>query len=206
MKGYIYKTTYLPTGEMYFGSRKLPEGLTPETDSYRGSPKKGTNRMAELFATRPDQEFLKEVLFEGKYVEILELENLVIEAAWEKWGIASEGGLVTNLAAWTGIDLTLKNEWNSEEVLRISKSKPEVRERWKARQIWREKQGQKFIPVSALESCLIPKPFLGRKVTNLSTGIIYPSVAVAAKSEGIATCSMTTRIRKGLKGGIWQYV
>ena len=98
MKGYLYKITWTPEGLMYFGSRKTPEGLDVLADSYMGSPK-GSNRMRELFDTRPDSEFTKEVLTVGLYEDIIELEPLLIQESWDKWGKESEGGLVCNLVA-----------------------------------------------------------------------------------------------------------
>ena len=97
-EGYLYKTTYKPTGLMYFGSRKLPEGVTALEDSYMGSPK-GSNKMRELFDTRDESEFTKEVLTVGEYEEIAEMEPLLIQDSWDKWGKEYQGGLVCNLTA-----------------------------------------------------------------------------------------------------------
>ena len=98
-QGYLYKTTWIPEGLMYFGSRKLPEGVTASEDTgYMGSPK-GTSKMLELRETRPESEFAKVILYEGKYDDVRELEPLLIKEAWDKWGKYSDGGLVTCLAA-----------------------------------------------------------------------------------------------------------
>ena len=99
--GYLYKTTWTPEGLMYFGSRKLPEGVTPDEDEYMGTPC-GTNKMLELFNTRPQSEFVKEVLTAGEYRDIIELETLLIVESWDKFGKAHEGGKVCNLAAAGG--------------------------------------------------------------------------------------------------------
>lgn len=103
--GYLYKTTWLPEGLMYFGSRKLPEGVTASEDTgYMGSPK-GTSKMLELRKTRPESEFAKVILYVGKYEVVRELEPLLIKESWDKWGKYSEGGLVTCLAAGKAIDV-----------------------------------------------------------------------------------------------------
>ena len=114
MNAYIYKITYIPTGVMYFGSRKTPEALTPETDSYMGSPTKGSNLMAELLATKPAADFSKEILTVVPYETVGELENLVITEAWEKCGKVSQGGLVTNLAAW-GVSIEASQETRAKQ-------------------------------------------------------------------------------------------
>ena len=100
-KGYLYKITHTPTGLMYFGSRKTPEGISVSADAYMGSPV-GSNRMRELFDTRPDTEFEKEILTVGLHEDIIELEPLLIQESWDKFGKESEGGLVCNLVAGHG--------------------------------------------------------------------------------------------------------
>ena len=95
-KGYLYKITHTPTGLLYFGSRKTPEGISVSADEYMGSPV-GSNRMRELFDTRPDTEFEKEILTVGLYEDIIEMEPLLIQESWDKFGKESEGGLVCNL-------------------------------------------------------------------------------------------------------------
>jgi len=105
MNGYLYKVTHIPTGYLYFGSRKTPEGIAPDADSYMGSPK-GSNMMLELFNTKPSEEFTKEILTVLPYDEVGELENLLIKEAWEKFGKVHEGGLVCNLHAGQAIIMT----------------------------------------------------------------------------------------------------
>ena len=104
-KGYLYKITHTPTGLLYFGSRKTPEGISVSADAYMGSPV-GSNRMRELFDTRPDTEFEKEILTVGLYADIIELEPLLIQESWDKFGKESDGGLVCNLAAGKSIVMT----------------------------------------------------------------------------------------------------
>jgi len=217
MKGYIYKTTYLPTGEMYFGSRKLPEGKTPETDSYRGSPTKGSNRMAELFETKPAEEFSKEVLFEGEYEEVLELENLVIEAAWEKWGKVSEGGLVTNLVAMWGRSAVMSAETCAK--MSASKSNQSAKTRAKISASAKMRTGEKAPnfgkTASAEKRAKIgmaqkgktgANSNTGKAVINTATGKVWTTATEAAKSQGITRVAMSARIARGSNGGIWKYV
>jgi hypothetical protein len=187
-KGYIYKTTHIPTGVKYFGSRKLKDGMTPETDSYRGTPKKGSNLMANLFETRPDEEFSKEILFVGDYKGVIEMEILTIEEAWDKWGKVSEGGLVTNLRASKAVV-------NTDEVRAKMSAAASNRSAEHCANIGAALKGKRTGADNAN----------AKPVTNAATGQIWPSVRDAAKSEGIAGSSMSERIRKGLKGGIWQY-
>ena len=210
-KGYIYVTTYIPTGEKYFGSRKLKEGVTPETDGYRGSPA-DTNLMFKLFETRPAEEFSKDILFVGEYEEVVKLENLAIEAAWERWGKVSEGGLVTNLAAWgrkivvtdeirAKISATLKGKPKSAEhrsKMSAAASNPSVETRAKmsAAKKGKTHSAEARAKMSAAKS---------RAVINTATGQTWPSVNAAAKLEGISHQAMSKRIHQGAYGGIWQY-
>jgi len=106
-KGYLYKITHTPTGMLYFGSRKTPEGVSVSADTYMGSPV-GSNRMRELFDTRPDTEFEKEILTVGLYADIVEMEPLLIQESWDKFGHEHEGGLVCNLVAWGHFVITDK--------------------------------------------------------------------------------------------------
>ena len=142
--GYLYKTTHKPTGLIYFGSRKLKEGACPETEVYKGSPR-GSNKMVKLFKECLESEFFKEVLTVGSYEEILELEKLLIEEAWEKFGKEHKGGIVCNLASGQAIVMTpevlaktrrtgsKQPESFSEKIKEINTGKirtPEMRERY----------------------------------------------------------------------------
>ena len=227
MKGYIYKTTYLPTGEMYFGSRKLPRGKTPETESYRGSPQKGSNRMAELFETKPAEEFSKKVLFKGSYAEALELENLVIEAAWEKWGKVSTGGLVTNLVAQWGkaIVFTAETRAKISEANKGKKKSAKARANMSASAKGKKMSAKARANMSKASKGRIPNAIVRKKmsvahkgknsgaesgkakaVINTATGQVWPTATEAAKSQGITRVAMSARIARGTNGGIWKYV
>ena len=194
--GYLYKTTYKPTGLMYFGSRKLKEGMCPETDEYKGTPC-GSNKMLELFETKPECEFVKEVLTAGEYDDMIEFEPLLIEEAWDKFGKESEGGKVCNLNSGGAIYWT--EEMRSAKSAKMigkpgpNKGKP-VRDEVKSR--ISETMKRRGIPT--------PEP-KRMAVINTETGEEWPSVAEASRCLGIAKSTLWKRIDRGFFGGVWQY-
>ena len=199
-KGYLYKITHTPTGLMYFGSRKTPEGISVSADSYMGSPV-GSNKMRELFDTCDESEFTKEVLTVGLYEDIVEAEVLLIKEAWEKFGKESEGGLVTNLAVGMAIIQT--------DEIKASKS---------ASAKGRPKSAETRAKMSAAKKGNLvgsKNPNYGkgqhggkhkRPVIRVDTGEVWESGASAARSEGVVQDAICRRISNRSFGGIWRYL
>ena len=231
MNGYLYKTTHAPTGYLYFGSRKTPEGIAPSADSYMGSPC-GSNKMLELFNTCPSSEFTKEVLTVLPYEEVLDLENLLITEAWEKFGKAHEGGLVTNLVSGRVYIYTneVKAKIGASSVGRqafLGRShSTAAKEKISLNHANVSGQNNPFFGKTHTPETVakIRAANVGREVTverremlskaspncktviNTATGETWHSRGAAAKALGITRASMKWRIQNGSFGGIWRYV
>ena len=193
--GYLYKTTHEPTGLMYFGSRKLKDGMRPETDEYKGSPR-GSNRMVELFANRPETDFEKEVLTVGEYEDILELEKLLIEESWEKFGKESKGGKVCNLASGKAILMT--PEILAKTRRTGSKQPKSFSKRIKEINIGKVRTAEMRERYSRTSS-------RNRAVINTATGEEYRSAAYASSCLGLSQKAVYMRIKLGTHGGVWKY-
>ena len=205
-QGYLYKTTYKPTGLMYFGSRKLKAGLCPETEAYRGTPC-GSNKMKELFETCHESAFVKEVLTVGEYSEIVEFEELLIKEAWEKFGKESEGGLVCNL------NVAGKIIYTKEVRAKMSKSntgkKQSSATKAKLRKIRLGRTpGNKGVPMTPeqrrkMSIAKTGKPAKNRKaVVNIATGQTWPSLTAAAEAEGVSLSFVSVSIKN--QTGRWK--
>ena len=191
--GYLYCTTHIPTGLMYFGSRKR----NPDGDPYKGSPR-GSNPMRKLFKSQPDTEFEKEVLFSGEYEDVLDMEPLLIKEAWSKFGKHTEGGSVTNMAAAGKCAA-----WNEETLKLISEGSLR-----RSEEISGYMTGnQHSLGVKRSEEW---KESLGKRkskpVINWRTAQVWSSGLGADKDLGLNKGTIQNRISQGCDGGVWQVI
>ena len=215
-KGYLYKITHTPTGMLYFGSRKTPEGVSVSADTYMGSPV-GSNRMRELFDTRPDTEFEKEILTVGLYADIVEMEPLLIEEAWDKFGQEHEGGKVCNIVASGHYIITdavkakmSASKLNMSDATRAKMSKAKLNMSDATRAKMSAAQKIRFSDKSARDQ-LSDYAARGRaahmkQVINTDTSEVFESIKAAADHAGVLSQTMWKRVKCGQKGGIWRYL
>ena len=82
---YVYELVDRKHGYRYYGQRYVDPEIPPEDDGYLGSPGVG-NHWRKVVSESGASDICKRVLFVGNYLEVGELESLVIREAWDKYG------------------------------------------------------------------------------------------------------------------------